>query len=159
MSLEELLDELSDFFLQSGFNYGYGDFSSNPHQIDALRQAIVEIYTDQAMDNLGVASAPVFVTITIASVNDVPVATDDSYSTNEDVALSGNVLSNDTDADNTAAQLSAALLVGPAHGTLTLNADGSFTYSPAANYNGPDGFAYKVSDPQGAATGGTPCRA
>ena len=45
MSLEELLDELSEFFLQSGFNYGYGD-SSSPHQIDALRQAIVEKLLD-----------------------------------------------------------------------------------------------------------------
>jgi Ca-activated chloride channel homolog len=46
LSLEELLDELSEFFLQSGFNYGYGDFSGNPRQIDALRQAIVEKLLD-----------------------------------------------------------------------------------------------------------------
>ena len=35
---------------------------------------------------------------------------------------------------------------GPAHGTLTLNADGSFTYTPAANYNGTDSFTYKAND-------------
>ena len=34
----------------------------------------------------------------------------------------------------------------PAHGTLTLNADGSFTYIPAANYNGSDSFTYKAND-------------
>jgi hypothetical protein len=34
----------------------------------------------------------------------------------------------------------------PAHGTLTLNPDGSFTYPPAENYAGPDSFAYKVND-------------
>ncbi|HEY2384747.1 MAG TPA: VWA domain-containing protein [Terriglobia bacterium] len=41
LSLEELLDELSQFFLQSGFQYGFRDVS-NPHDLDALRQAIIE---------------------------------------------------------------------------------------------------------------------
>src|SRR5213593_4687860 len=41
LSLEELMDELSEFFLQSGFQYGFQDVS-NPHSIDALRQAIIE---------------------------------------------------------------------------------------------------------------------
>ena len=34
----------------------------------------------------------------------------------------------------------------PAHGTVSLNADGSFTYTPAANYNGPDSFTYHATD-------------
>ena len=37
-------------------------------------------------------------------------------------------------------------MTGPAHGTLTLNPDGSFTYVPAANFNGVDTFTYQVSD-------------
>ena len=41
LSLEELLDEMSEFFLQSGFRYGYQDVSS-PDDMDALRQAIIE---------------------------------------------------------------------------------------------------------------------
>jgi Ca-activated chloride channel homolog len=41
LSLEELLDELSEFFLQSGFQYGFSDVT-NPHDLDALRQAIIE---------------------------------------------------------------------------------------------------------------------
>src|SRR6516162_1407363 len=41
LSLEELMDELSEFFLQSGFQYGFSDVS-NPHTLDALRQAIIE---------------------------------------------------------------------------------------------------------------------
>src|SRR5215831_12294722 len=41
LSLEELLDELSKFFLQNGFQYGFRDVS-NPHDLDALRQAIIE---------------------------------------------------------------------------------------------------------------------
>jgi Ca-activated chloride channel homolog len=41
LSLDELMDELSEFFLQSGFRYGFRDVS-NPHTLDALRQAILE---------------------------------------------------------------------------------------------------------------------
>jgi VCBS repeat-containing protein len=73
-----------------------------------------------------------------------PVANNDSYSVNEDntlnVAAPG-VLSNDTGTANTAVKVS-----DPAHGTVTLNANGSFTYTPAADYNGPDSFTYKANN-------------
>ena len=54
------------------------------------------------------------------------------------------MLANDTDVDGDA--LTAVLVTGPAHGTLTLNADGSFTYTPDANYNGADSFTYSAND-------------
>jgi len=79
--------------------------------------------------------------------NTPPVANNDSYSINEDAPLSiaaPGVLGNDTDAEHN--PLTAVLLTGPAHGTLTLNANGSFTYTPAANYNGSDSFTYKAND-------------
>src|SRR6185312_12455969 len=79
-------------------------------------------------------------------VNDAPVAAADSFSTNEDNAVTGNVLANDTDVDGNA--LNAILVSGPAHGSLTLNLDGSFTYTPAADYNGADSFSYKANDGQ-----------
>ena len=54
------------------------------------------------------------------------------------------MLANDTDADGSS--LTAVLVSGASHGTLTLNADGSFSYTPTADYNGSDSFTYKVSD-------------
>jgi VCBS repeat-containing protein len=54
------------------------------------------------------------------------------------------VLANDSDPDRNT--LSAVLGAAPSHGTLTLHADGSFTYTPAANYNGSDSFTYRASD-------------
>ncbi len=89
------------------------------------------------------------VTITITAVNDTPVAVNDSYTTNEDTALNRaapGVLSNDTDADGD--NLTAVKVSDPAHGTLTLNSNGSFTYTPAANYNGTDSFTYRANDGQ-----------
>src|SRR5262249_31727236 len=86
----------------------------------------------------------VAVTLTVNPVNDVPVAGNASDAVNEAGVLTAavpGVLGNDVDADGTA--LAAVLVSGPAHGTLNLNADGSFTYAPAANYNGADSFTYK----------------
>ena len=87
------------------------------------------------------------VTVTVAAVNDAPVAQDDSYSTDEDTTLNvtaaNGVLSNDTDVDGA---LSALLVAGPHHGTLAFNADGSFTYQPSADFNGGDSFSYRATD-------------
>jgi large repetitive protein len=87
------------------------------------------------------------VNVTITAVNDAPVAVADSYSTAEDTALTvvaPGVLANDTDADSD--PLTAIKVTDPAHGTLTLNGDGSFVYTPAADYSGPDSFTYKAND-------------
>src|SRR5207249_193299 len=109
--------------------------------------------TVQVHDNGGTAnggvdtSAAQTFTITITPVNDAPVAVNDAYSVNEDtistVAAPG-VLGNDTDVD--ADPLTAVLVTGPTHGTLTLAANGGFSYTPALNYNGADSFTYKAND-------------
>ena len=87
------------------------------------------------------------VSITVTSVNDAPVASDDAYFGNEDEALNVSapgVLANDSDVDGDA--LTEILVSDVSHGTLTLNADGSFTYTPATDYNGTDSFTYKAND-------------
>jgi hypothetical protein len=102
----------------------------------------------------GRGSASSTLTITVAGANDAPVAVADSFTTNEDTALviaAPGVLANDSDVDGDA--LTSVLVTGPAHGTLTLNANGSFTYTPDANYNGADSFTYKAND--GTADGNT----
>ena len=87
------------------------------------------------------------VTITVGAVNDAPAAVEDAYATDEDVPLSiaaAGVLGNDTDVEGDS--LSAVLVDGPAYGTLALGADGSFVYTPDADYNGIDTFSYKAND-------------
>jgi VCBS repeat-containing protein len=76
-----------------------------------------------------------------------PVAVADAYSTNQGTVLSiaaNGVLTNDTDAQNR--QLTAVLNVGPSHGSVILNADGSFVYTPVANYTGTDSFTYHANN-------------
>ena len=105
-----------------------------------------DTFTYRAND--GTASgSPATVTITVNPVPDAPVATNDVYATAEETALTGavpGVLGNDTDADGNG--LTAALAAGPTHGTLTLNPDGSFTYTPSADWTGLDTFTYKAND-------------
>jgi large repetitive protein len=93
-----------------------------------------------------VDSTSSLVTITVAPVNDAPVGVADSYITAEDTALTqiDGVLANDSDLDGDT--LTVVLIDGPDHGTLVLEPDGKFTYTPSLNYNGPDSFAYEVSD-------------
>jgi large repetitive protein len=93
------------------------------------------------------------VNITIISVNDVPVSVDDIIVTNEDTPQSGNLASNDTmsgDGGNV-----GFVLTYPIHGNLSIVADGSYTYTPAANYHGSDSFMYKVTDFDGDASTAT----
>ena len=87
------------------------------------------------------------VSITVNPVNDAPVAVDDEYLVVKNEVLSVNVpgvLSNDSDVEHS--PLTAILVSGPAHGTLTLNANGSFTYTPDTDYVGSDSFTYQAND-------------
>lgn len=87
--------------------------------------------------------------------NHGPQGVADVLAASEDVLLAANaamgVLANDTDINQDA--LNAVLVQGPAHGTLTLNADGSYSYQAAANYNGDDSFTYLAKDAFGGQSG------
>ncbi len=85
--------------------------------------------------------------------NTAPVAKNDAVTTSEDKAVVIAVLANDSDADGD--KLAAAIASNPANGTVVLNADGTFTYTPKANFNGTDSFTYTVSDGKGGSATGT----
>lgn len=88
------------------------------------------------------------VSVTVVPENAAPVADDDALTTAEDVQGSVNVLVGDTDADGDT--LTVATLSPPAaHGTVSCASAGTCTYTPEADYNGPDSFEYTVSDGRG----------
>ena len=110
-------------------------------------------FTYRAVDSIGAQSAVRTVSITVNAVNDAPVGASDAYQVAEDavlnVAVAQGVLNNDSDVEGQA--LNALLVTEPVHGDLLLNSNGSFTYTPAANYNGADSFTYRPRDTLNAA--------
>jgi hypothetical protein len=90
--------------------------------------------------------------ISLVSRNDAPVAVDDpDYVTPVDKPLvvpASGVLTNDSD-DGPISQLTASLYSAPSYGTLALNTNGGFTYTPQQYFIGTDQFTYRVTDGQG----------
>ena len=83
------------------------------------------------------------VSITVTPVNDAPVANNMTETTVEDTAKTITLDATDVDSNT----LTAEILSGPSHGHVSLSGL-VVTYTPHANYNGPDSFTYKVSDGQ-----------
>ncbi|MCO6454117.1 MAG: tandem-95 repeat protein, partial [Pirellulaceae bacterium] len=98
------------------------------------------------ISNLSGLTDTALVTVTVNSVNDPPVAVDDAYATDEDVPLvvaAPGILVNDSDLDGDALTVVVGSISGPGNGTLAASADGSFVYTPAANFHGTDSFTYR----------------
>ncbi len=84
--------------------------------------------------------------ITVENCNNAPNANNDNYNVQEDNTFTGNVLTNDSDPDGDQLTVNTLPVVAPTNGTLTLNANGSFTYNPMLNFYGNDSFNYRVCD-------------
>ena len=82
-------------------------------------------------------------TITWTINNPAPIAEDDSFTTNEDTPLFGSVTPGDSDPDGDAVtfELITGANTGPINGTISFNNDGTFNYSPDANFNGTDSLS------------------
>jgi VCBS repeat-containing protein len=127
----------------------HGSFSFNPdgsyNYTPAAGFAALDSFTYFARDATGRESSATTVSIT---VNATPIVGGDSYTTTEDaplvVALAQGVLTNDSDSDHDV--LTAVVDVPPAHGVLALQFNGSFTYTPTADYFGADSFTYRAND-------------
>ncbi|WP_418338495.1 retention module-containing protein [Pseudomonas citronellolis] len=86
------------------------------------------------------------VSITVTAVNDAPIAHDDSATIDEDHSVTIDVLANDTDIDSSSLSVTGA---SASHGSVTINQDGTLTYTPDANYGGSDTIVYTISDGDG----------
>ena len=131
------------------FNQNDGSFIYNPFSgFEGTDQFAYEAY--DGIENGG----PATVTITVGDGNHAPVAADDPYTTSVDTPLvvpAPGPLVNDSDADGDA--LAIAPVTSPANGTLIVDPNGAFTYTPDPGFEGPDGFTYRAFD--GASLGNT----
>ena len=103
---------------------------------------------------LGVTSEPVptTATITVEGRNDGPVAVDAAISVDENSPVTGTVTGTDADTSDT---LTFSGSGTTANGSVTINADGSYEYTPNAGFDGSDSFTYTVSDGNGGTDTGT----
>jgi hypothetical protein len=112
-----------------------------------------DAFTYAVTDGAAKATQPASVNVVIRPVNDPPVAGQDAVTTTQGVAVTIAVLSNDADPDGDALSVAS---IGPAGaGSVTLNADGTLTYVPEADFTGSDRFIYTVTDPLGAVATGS----
>lgn len=130
----------------------FGTVTINPNQTVTYQPAAndhgSDSFTYTVSDSRG-ASQSANVLVTVAPINDAPVAEDDAATTNFEVPVTIDPLGNDSDVEDDDLVVSAVSDAG--HGTVQINLDQSITYSPDPDFSGTDWFTYTVQD-SGAAT-------
>jgi PKD repeat protein/uncharacterized protein YjiK len=131
------------------YDWDFGDGTSGSGATPVHAYAVAGTYTVvlTVTDNNGSTDSDTTSASIQSAPNQVPVAVDDAYQTDEDVQLTvaaPGVLGNDSDPDGD--PLTAVLVSDVSNGTLSLAADGSFTYTPNLNFNGSDAFTYHAND-------------
>ena len=81
--------------------------------------------------------------------NQLPVANDDPATTNQDTAITINVVSNDNDPDGSIDETTVAIVSGVSNGSTTNNLNGTVSYTPNSGFAGTDSFIYTVMDDSG----------
>ena len=111
--------------------------------VDSFTYAVDDIYSGSSGD--------ITVSITVAAVNDAPVAVADVATTAEDTAVTINVANNDTDVDNSDNVDTTTLTIvrAAAEGSASV-VSGQIEYTPAADFNGSDSLTYQIKDQHGA---------
>jgi gliding motility-associated-like protein len=85
--------------------------------------------------------------ITVTAVNDAPIVDNEVITTPEDTAVGGDLTdSGDSDPDGTALTASTTPVSGPSNGTIVINPDGTYTYTPNTNFNGVDTVVVSICD-------------
>ena len=97
------------------------------------------------MDDGNGGTIDVTVPVSVGAVNDDPVGSTTPLTPTEDTPATGAITATDPDGD----PLTYTLSTPPANGTVTLNPDGTFSYTPDPDYNGSDDFVVTVDDGNG----------
>jgi Big-like domain-containing protein/PKD domain-containing protein len=135
------------FSVVSGSGPTNGDLTGTPPNITYTPDENfngTDSFQYRAQDPAGNTSAPATVTIHVTPANDQPTISGDSVSTAEDTPVGVAVTADDVDGDT----LVYATSNGPVHGSLS-GSGPTYTYTPDADYNGPDGFDVTVYDGHG----------
>lgn len=123
--------------------------STNPHQLCITYTPVANYYgSDQicikVCDSYGQCTNVTF-PVTIQNVNDPPVAVNDINIASPGMPSTGNVLTNDYDTDGGVLMVTG-VTTSPTKGTVTMNPNGTYTYTPFPGTSGADSFKYEVCD-------------
>ena len=104
---------------------------------------------EYTVDDGNGGSDSALVSVDVTPVDDQPLAVADTFTATEDTPFVGDVSGNDTLSGDGGNSFSVAPGAGPTNGTVTMNTDGTFSYTPNANYSGSDSFTYTLTDADG----------
>ena len=102
--------------------------------------------------DLNGACSSATIIFTVLPVNDAPALLNATFAMDEDLPFSSNVLPNASDIDGNLNPNSFAVLNSPLHGTIVMNPNGTFIYTPTLNFSGQDSVRYQVCDITGVCT-------
>jgi parallel beta-helix repeat protein len=102
--------------------------------------------TVRAEDSEG-SSVDQVLTVDVTPVNDLPTVVNQNYQSQNSEEVEGNLLDQSVDIDGDV--LNAQLVDGPSNGTISLQSDGTFTYTPNPGFMGTDSFSFIATDGTG----------
>lgn len=140
---------LSKSLAMNGLGGGFNHWLPQIFTFVANSSSTSLAFRDQSLstDAIDLLLDNIRVTETVVGPNTAPVANDDTYTAGQDTTLivsARGILTNDSDAQ--ADPLTAIFGTGPEHGSVLVNPDGGFTYTPAQGYTGEDQFTYYAND-------------
>lgn len=126
-------------------NPATGDITYSPNATFAGKDTL----TYQVCDNgapVQCATARQIISVFEASAPNSTLAADDYTTTIQGLPISGNVTTNDMDPEGNNQSVTAQTITSPGEGTLVLNSDGSYTFTPVGSFTGPADFVYTICD-------------
>ena len=104
------------------------------------------VYTICDNGNPALCDTAIVVITVVQGNQNITIANDDAFNTTINVTLNGNVLDNDSDPESDTQTVNTTPVSNVNNGTLVLNSDGTFVYTPKAGFTGTDSFVYAVCD-------------
>ena len=148
IDLNTVLPGLQSTFTSANGQWSVDYFTGNVLFVPNLHFNGAESISYRINNSLGQTSNTALISVSLTAINDAPVTNSNYLSITEDAGLqSGNLLANgDYDVENTALTCNILPIVNPSNGVFTVAANGSFTYTPNANYFGTDMVVISVCD-------------